>query len=514
MGLFDFLKERKTRATSPMSNLVELLQDGVCIANLSGELIYLNSSGFELLELPDDADLSQINFFEHIIKDTDIIEHLRGLINSEGFVTNFEVSFFTHKNHELEVIVTINFLNDFRQQTIGFLILFKDVTDFKKIQHQLLQTQKLESVGLMASGIAHDFNNILAAIIPNAELIKMTAESDSENYNRAEIIEKSALRASDIARKLLAFTRNQDQHKTTVDLNDIIKESIDLVSNSLPDSIKTELDLDDHLLKVVADSTQIQQIIMNLVFNSRDAMPGGGTITIKTIKHQIKANFQQGALSPGYYARLLFEDTGNGIPLEILPNIFDPFFTTKEIGKGTGLGLSMVYGIVKSHSGTINVRSEIGKGTQFEILLPTDETLLPEQEEEEKSFGIPKGLEVLIVDDETYVRDILGDILKFLGCKVLKAENGEKAIEIYAKENNEIDYVVIDLRMPKMDGPAAIAALERINPDLKIITTSGFDERSTELEKRKSIIGFLPKPYSLKNVSEAFESFLSNGVEK
>jgi CheY-like chemotaxis protein/two-component sensor histidine kinase len=342
----------------------------------------------------------------------------------------------------------------------------------------------------------------------------MTAEADSENFNRSEIIEKSALRASDIARKLLAFTRNQDQHKTTVDLNNIIEESIDLLSNSLPEYVKIELDLDEHLLKVIADSTQIQQVIMNLVFNARDAMPGGGTITIKTMVHEIKQNFQQGTLKPGYYVKLLFQDDGSGIRLEVLPNIFDPFFTTKDIGKGTGLGLSMVYGIVKSHNGTINVKSDIGNGTRFEILLPADEKSLPERKEEEKSLGIPKGLEVLIVDDETYVRDILGDILKFLGCKVLKAENGEKAIEIYSQENSKIDYVIIDLRMPKMDGPAAIAALERINPNLKIITTSGFDERSTELEKRKNIIGFLPKPYSLKNVSEAFETFLSNGVEK
>lgn len=512
MGIFDFLKEKAPKPGSHLGNLVEILQDGVCIANLNGELIYLNNAGYNLLKIPSEFDISKLNFFNDIIKDPKNVSQVKEIVNREGLVNNLEVRLFTLKNNDIDTILTVNFLNDFRQQTIGFIFVFKDVTEIKEIQHQLLQSQKLESIGLMASGIAHDFNNILAAIIPNSELIKMTSSSNSENYNRAEIIEKSALRASEIAQKLLTFTRNQEQQKLPINLNKIINESVDLLSNSLPDYIEIRLNLQNDLFYIVADSTQMQQVLMNMILNARDAMPKGGVISITTQNHHIKQNFQQGALSPGHYVKVTIRDTGTGIPIEILPKIFDPFFTTKEVGKGTGLGLSMVYGIVKSYNGTIHVNSETNKGTQFEILFPADEKSVPKEKEEEISYGIPQGLRVLIIDDEQYVRDILADILKYLGCEVIKASGGKQGLEIYSGEKSSIDYVVIDMRMPKMDGPSTISAFKKINPDLRIITTSGFDDRLIESENSENIIGFLPKPYSLKNVSRAFESFLHKEV--
>lgn len=512
MGFLDFFKEQKPKTGNPLGNLVEVLQDGVCIANLTGELIYLNNAGYDLLKIPKDSDISNLNFLNSFIKEQNTITQLKEIINRDGLVNNFELKLYDLKNRELEAILSINFLTDFRQQTIGFIFVFKDITEIKEIQHQLLQSQKLESIGLMASGIAHDFNNILAAIIPNSELIKMTSSQSSENYNRAEIIEKSALRASEIAQKLLTFTRNQELQKLPININKIIEESLDLVSNSLPEYIEINLNLQNDLYYVIADSTQMQQVLMNLILNAKDAMPKGGNITITTRNHHIKQSFQQGSLEPGFYVKISIRDTGAGIPIEVLPKIFDPFFTTKEVGKGTGLGLSMVYGIIKSHGGTIYVNSEHNKGTQFEILFPADEKSIPKEIEEEAKYGIPQGLRVLIIDDEQYVRDILADILKYLGCEVLKANNGKNGIEIYSTENN-IDYVIIDMRMPKMDGPSTISALRKINPDLKVITTSGFDDRLMEHQNGNNIIGFLPKPYSLKNVSKAFESFLHGVME-
>lgn len=512
MGIFDFLKDKTPKPGGHLGNLVEILQDGVCVANLNGELIYLNAAAYSLLKIQAEADISNLNFFDDIIKESKTVNQIKEIVNRDGLVNNLELKLFTLKNSEIDSILTVNFLNDFRQQTIGFIFVFKDVTEIKQIQHQLLQSQKLESIGLMASGIAHDFNNILAAIIPNSELIKMTSSANSDNYNRAEIIEKSALRASDIAQKLLTFTRNQEQQKLPINLNKIINESVDLVCNSLPDYIEVRLNLQNDIHHIVADSTQMQQVLMNMILNARDAMPKGGVISITTQNHQIKQNFQQGALPPGHYVRVLIGDTGTGISIEVLPKIFDPFFTTKEVGKGTGLGLSMVYGIVKSHNGTIYVNSETNKGTQFEILFPADEKSIPKGKEEETGYGIPPGLRVLIIDDEQYVRDILADILKYLGCEVIKANGGKKGLEIYSTQKSDIDYVVIDMRMPKMDGPSTISALKKLNPDLRIITTSGFDDRLIEPESLNNIIGFLPKPYSLKNVSKAFESFLQKEV--
>lgn len=504
-------EKKKTPAVGQLSNLVEILQDGVCIVNLSGEMIYMNSAGYKLLGLASNTEIDKYNFFEEIIKDEDTLEQLKKIINRDGLVNNYELKLYTFDNKRIEVILNVNFLNDYRQQTIGFLFLFKDITEIKRIQHQLLQTQKLESVGLMASGIAHDFNNILAAIIPNAELIKMTTPPGSENFTRAEIIESSALRASDIARKLLTFTRDNEHERTTVQLNKIIKESADLIKNSLPDSVELEVDLDDDLHSVTADATQIQQVVMNLIINAKDALPKGGVIRVKTMNHFIEHSFQQGTLEPGHYVKIVIEDNGTGIPFDVLPKIFDPFFTTKDVGKGTGLGLSMVYGIIKNHNGATFVNSVENEGTRFEILLPAEEQSIEGEKESLKVSGIPKGLRILIVDDEPYVRDILSDILKYLGCKVIKAENGKQAVELFSTEKDKIDYAVIDLRMPKMDGLQAIAELEKINPELKFITTSGFDDRSIELEKKKNVVGFLPKPYSLKSVSNALNKFIHNG---
>jgi CheY-like chemotaxis protein len=341
----------------------------------------------------------------------------------------------------------------------------------------------------------------------------MTSQKNSENYYRAEIIEKSALRASEIAQKLLTFTRNQELQKIPININKVIKESIDLVANSLPDYIEVKLNLQKDPYYIIADSTQMQQVLMNMILNAKDAMPKGGNITLTSENYQVKQNFQQGSLEPGFYVKILISDTGSGIPIEVLPKIFDPFFTTKEVGKGTGLGLSMVYGIVKNHGGTIFVNSKKDQGTQFEIIFPADEKSVPRKAEQEVGYGIPQGLKVLIIDDEQYVRDILADILKYLGCEVVKANNGKNGIEIYSTEKTNIDYVIIDMRMPKMDGPATISALRKINPDLKVITTSGFDDQLAEHKNGNNIVGFLPKPYSLKNVSKAFESFLYEVAE-
>ena len=199
----------KTKQSTPgkLGNLVEILQDGVCIANLESEIIYLNEAGHKLLNLPQNNDVNEHNFFEENVKDRITIVQLKEILGKDNLVNNFELQLYTFDENKLDVLLTINFLYDYRQERIGFLFLFKDVTEIKKLQNQLLQTQKLESVGSMASGIAHDFNNILAAIIPNAELIKMTSQEGSENHTRAEIIENSALRASEISQKLLAFTR-------------------------------------------------------------------------------------------------------------------------------------------------------------------------------------------------------------------------------------------------------------------------------------------------------------------
>jgi len=503
-------KENKKQQSFQLSNLIDILQDGICITNLNGELIYLNKAAYSMLGVERSADLSTINFFKTFISESEQVSYLKQQIYQKGLVRNYELELQRIGDGIVDVILTLNIIGDFRQQTIGLLFLLKDVTELKKIQHQLLQSQKLESIGLMASGIAHDFNNILAAIIPNAELIKYSLDKSDENYKRAEIIEKSAQRASDIASRLLTFTRHKEQKfESLLNLNQIVIDSLELLEHSIPDNIKIHSQLDPHLFQIRGDDTQIQQIIMNLIINACDAMPNGGTILVKTENFKIENIYQIGSLDPGNYVKLTIKDSGVGIPMEILPKIFDPFFTTKEIGKGTGLGLSMVYGIVKSLKGHIDVSSKLNQGTQFEIYIPAD--VKPQKTFEDKKDAeiTPNNLHLLIVDDEDYVLNILGDILEFLGYKVTKVGSGREAVAFFKKYHSEIDYVIVDLKMPKMDGRVTSAVLRKIDPNVKRIYTSGFDDSPISEEDMKGVKGFLKKPYSINQVSKSLGEILA-----
>jgi two-component system cell cycle sensor histidine kinase/response regulator CckA len=508
--MFNLFKTKSKVESEPfqLSNLIEILQDGVCITKVSGEFIYLNKAAYDMLGVDPAVDITSFNLFEDCIKDESVIDFLKQQIDLKGLVRNHETTLYRIKGESLNVLLTINIIGDFRQQTIGFLFLFKDISEFKKIQQQLLQSQKLESIGLMASGIAHDFNNILAAIIPNAELIKYSMNNENENYKRAEIIEKSAHRASDISQRLLTFTRfKEKQFEEPIDINQLADDSLDLLQSSIPRYVNVTRQFEENLSLFKGDAAQIQQILMNLMINAIDAMPNGGTIRLQTKNFTIENYYEIGSLDPGKYVLFSIKDTGSGIPMELIPKIFDPFFTTKEIGKGTGLGLSVVYGIVKSLGGHIEVDSEVNKGTRFDLYFPVPDDA-PTVEKPEAPEVKPQHLHILIVDDEDYVLNILGDILEFLGYQVTKFSNGHEAILYYQNNHDDVDYVIVDLKMPKLDGRATCAGLRKINPEVKIVFTSGFDDSPMSDEDSNGVIGFLKKPYSINLVSKTLKEML------
>ncbi len=511
--MLNFFKKSQGKRSQPfqLSNLIEILQDGVCITNINGEIIYLNKAGYALLGLENVEDLSQFNFLNDFIKKEEIIHELKQQLNKFGLVTNKELKLYRIGSGQLDVLLTVNLIGDFRQQTIGFLFLFKDITELKKIQDQLLQSQKLESIGLMASGIAHDFNNVLAAIIPNAELIKLSTPKGSPNYKRAEIIEKSAHRASDIAQRLLTFTRQKDSTNLySIDLNQVVYDSLELLKPNIPGNIKVQTRLSDDLYSLKGDETEMQQIIMNLVINAVDAMPNGGIIVIKTDNFHVDKQYQLGSLTPGPYVHLMIRDTGTGIPLEIMPKIFDPFFTTKEIGKGTGLGLSVVYGIVRGMNGYVDVHSKMGEWTRFDLYFPAEgEYSAPAPKPVEHEQVKPNELTLLLVDDEDYVLNVLGDILEFLGYHVVKKNSGREALKYYLNHQQNINYVIIDMKMPDWDGKTTLEELRKVNPNIKVILTSGIDEGPIDHSNLHGVLGFLRKPYSINQVSKSMEEILS-----
>lgn len=509
--MFDFfkLKAKPIKRPFQLNELIEILQDGVCITRENGEIIYMNKAAYFFLQLPQNANVVQYNWFEDFIFENSHSAILKNQLTEQGIIRNFEIQLKTAENELLDVILTANILGDYRQETFGYLFLFKDITELKKIQQQLLQTQKLESIGLMASGIAHDFNNILAAIIPNAELIKISTEEINPNYKRAEIIERSAHRASEIAQRLLTFTRQSDHRNyEPIFLNKVIEDSLDLLEHSIADKIEIVKNFESDLRLIYADEAQVQQIIMNLLLNAADAMPNGGKIEINTENYKISEFYQIGSLDPGEYVRLVIKDNGSGIPLEIMSKIFDPFFTTKDIGKGTGLGLSVVYGIVKGLNGHIEVFSKIEEGTHFDIYLPVDQRFIEIEKPHEAHASEPKNIKLIIIDDEDYVLNILSDTLEYLGYEVIKFNNGKEAISYFKKQENNINYAIIDLKMPKMDGRMVSAELRKVKPDLKIIFTSGFDDHPVTEENLAGVVGFLKKPYSIRQVSRSLEEII------
>ncbi len=473
--------------------------------------MFLNKAAYFLLNVDQNFDISQLNFFQHFVNDPNKENFIKQQLEQQGFVRNFELQLKTHNKDLIDVILTVNIIGDFRQETIGYLFLFKDITELKKIQQQLLQSQKLESVGMMASGIAHDFNNILAAIIPNSELIKISLEAGTPNHKRAEIIEKSAHRASEIAQRLLTFTRQGDQGGyVKLSLSQVIDESLDLIQHRLSENIEIEKKYNPLTSYIVGDTAQVQQIIMNLILNAIDALKKGGTIRFVTDNFRIEHHYQIGALDPGEYVRLTVEDTGSGIPIDILSKIFDPFFTTKDVGKGSGLGLSVVYGIVKSMKGHIEVASEVNKGTRFDLYFPIEKSTEEVEVEELKDSNKNRNLKLLLVDDEDYVLNILADTLEYLNYDVVKFSDGKSALEYVKQNKNEITYAIIDLKMPQMDGRELTIKLREINPEIKIIFTSGYDDHPITKENLPGVVGFIKKPYSIRQVSKSLKEIITN----
>ncbi len=375
----------------------------------------------------------------------------------------------------------------------------RDITVRKQLETQLRHAQKMEAIGQLAGGIAHDFNNILTAIMSYGNILLMKMGKDDDTLRTyVDAILTSSERAAALTRGLLSFSRKQIINPLPIDLNNIIKKSESLLSGVICEDIEFRTELTDKDLLIVADSGQIEQVLMNLATNARDAMPDGGILTINTERVELDNKYikTHGYGKPGTYALLSVTDTGTGMDDETRERIFEPFFTTKEVGKGTGLGLAIVYGIIKQHNGYINVYSEKEKGTTCKIYLP----LIKEKVKEEKPAEAPLigGTEtVLVAEDESAVRLSLKLILEEYGFTVIEAVNGEDAIEKFMENKEKIQLLILDVVMPKKKGKEVYEEIKKVRPDIKAIFTSGYTEGTIHangtLEKG---LNFISKPVS------------------
>lgn len=381
----------------------------------------------------------------------------------------------------------------------SFLVINSDITEKKHLEAQVLRTQRMESIGTLAGGIAHDLNNVLSPIMLSINLLERKLP-DEQSKNILKLVENSAKRGGALVKQVLTFARGFEGVKTLMSLSHIIKEMQIFATQSFPKNVEMRINVPKNLWSIQGDPTQLHQVLLNLCVNARDAMPNGGMITISVENMTLDRNYaaMNPEAKPGPYVVLKVKDTGTGIPPEVLDRIFEPFFTTKEVGKGTGIGLSTLHAIVKGHAGFVSVQSEVGKGTEFSVYLPAVEANAAEQTEvQERTIPNGSGELVLIADDEPTIRDITKDSLERHGYTTVLAADGVEALSMYLQHRDDVKIVLLDMIMPFMDGPTAIRALEKVNPDVKVVAVSGSSDKlkAAEAAARKPI-KFLPKPYT------------------
>lgn len=397
-------------------------------------------------------------------------------------------------------------------------LLTRDVTEQKKLEAQFLRAQRVESIGTLASGVAHDLNNILAPILMGAAVLRRTKMPKADNAILSTI-EDCAQRGADIVKQVLTFARGADGARLLLQPTHLINDMAKIAEETFPKTIAVRTRFSKSLWPIDGDPTQLHQVLLNLCVNARDAMPAGGTLTMSAENFPVDehyASMMPGAKA-GPHVLLEVNDTGRGIPRDIIDKIFDPFFTTKEPGHGTGLGLSTVIGIVKSHGGFVSVYSEIGRGTTFKIFLPARMSALEMLPEDEIAvLPLANGELLLIVDDEKPILQVAQALLEGYGYRVLTARDATEALAIFALRKDEIDLVLTDLAMPLMDGVALIRTLQRMRPEVRVIASTGRggqEQQADELE-RLNICACLTKPYNKDKLLTALHDALSPQTDK
>lgn len=380
------------------------------------------------------------------------------------------------------------------------LTIAQDTTETKRLQEQFQQAQKMEAVGVLAGGVAHDFNNLLGVIIGNTQLLEETSNFTTAQKKRIHEIEKAAERATTVTRQLLAFSRKQVLEAKVLDLNALIIDVSKMLRRLIGEDVELTLRLGPAAGHIKADPGQLEQVIMNLAVNARDAMPQGGKLVFETTNLELMDDHPVGRpqVAPGPYVLLSVSDTGCGMDAGTQSRIFEPFFTTKEIGKGTGLGLAMVYGVVKQSGGYICVYSELGLGTTFKIYLPRVNESLSTIQPQPSGVEIPRGTEtVILVEDEESLRSLTTEILEAAGYKILEAKSGLHAVELARQYDGQIHLLLTDVVMPGMSGPELADALVNSRPGIKVLFASGYtDELVAQHGLLNSVMELLQKPFT------------------
>jgi len=487
--IVDERTKRLQRSEQVLRTLFENANDGIVIMDREGNIIRDNPRareihGYETLvgrnvrTLEVDKDLTKWR------------ERMERLLAGESLV--FETEHYRKDGTKVSLEVSSRAIEIEGEKYIQSF--YRDITERKRLQAQLLHSQKMESIGILAGGIAHDFNNLLTSIRGYADLLLMDEGLDEKVAEKVKQIEISARSASQLVSKLLNFARRKEMEIVPFDLNRVVEDTLTMVSRMIPKNVAVKKELSEPLTSIEGDVSQIEQVLLNLILNAVDAMPEGGEITIRTQEISLPDRRRYLVhLPPGRYVHLSVADTGVGIPQEHLPHIFEPFYTTKERGKGTGLGLAMVYGIVKEHKGEITVESKVGEGTVFDIYLPVSEKKAISMSEEGEVRVPPpvEGRRILVIDDEVAVLKLIKEILERSGYEVVATADPLQGVETLERERHGIDLLITDMIMPKMDGGKVAKRAKEINPQIKVIAITGYRDEIEDVP----VDGFLRKPF-------------------
>lgn len=384
----------------------------------------------------------------------------------------------------------------------------RDVTERKKLEAQFLQAQRMDSIGRLAGGIAHDLGNLLVPVLIGAKRLMKKYADDEKALRTLSLIHESGERGAEMVKQVLAFARGIEGQRAPLQPNKVVGEVEKIITETFPADIKLELHVPEKTWSIEGDSTQIQQILVNLCVNARDAMPDGGVLTLQTENVEVDDSMARMILDsrPGKFVCFSVSDTGTGMPVDIRDKVFEPFFTTKPMGAGTGLGLSTVYNIVKSHSGFLTLYSEEGHGTTFNIYLPFSEKEAPKDTPVlDAAENRGQGRLVLVVDDERFILESAEEALTDVGYEVQTAANGKIALEVYDASEGVVHAAVIDLMMPEMDGLSAMKALHERNPNLPIVAASGLGKSREKTATEAGASVFLSKPYTAAQLYEALD---------
>ena len=495
-------RKRAEEKIREQANLLDIAQDAIIVRDLNDNIIYWNNSAERIYGWKREEAITK-NASQLLGTETDSIKRALKVVENKGSWFG-ELHQVTKMQKSVIVESKWSVVLDEHGKPKSILTINTDITDKKNIEQQFLRAQRLESVGTLASGLLHDLNNVLTPIILAVPFMRDKL-TDEASQDILRTLESSAKRGEGVVRQLMSFVRGVKGDHVILQLKLIVWELLHFISETFPPNVKVVKHCPKGVWFVLGDSTQLYQVLMNLSINARDAMPNGGTLTIDlqniSLSEQ-EARLHLGAI-PGMYVVLSVKDTGGGISPEIINRIFDPFFTTKEPGKGTGLGLSSSLSIVKSHGGFMDVRSEVGKGTEFKVFLPAKEEKVKSETSQDCKVTMGHGETILVVDDEKTLQDLLRPTLEKQNFKVLSAFDGIEAIAVYEENQNKIDIVLLDMLMPKLSGLSTIPKLRQINPQIKIICMTGsmLDNLGSEMNAAIRKLPFLQKPFNYEDVA-------------